>query len=92
MRFRGTLMGNVAISMRVMPESPDTNLEELKKEIAKKVKIQDSKIEPIAFGLKALIVIIAWPEEKDPDVIESELAKIKDVNSVEIIDFRRAIG
>ena len=90
-------MATDAVIVRVMPTSPDANLEEIKRsseKVVKKIGGSMHKIEeqPIAFGLKALIIIIAWPEEKDPDVIETELAKIKDVNSVEITDVRRARG
>lgn len=90
-------MATDAVIVKIMPVSPDVNLEELKKnaeETIKRIGGSVHKIEeqPIAFGLKALIIMLAWPEEKDPDVIEQELAKVKDVNSAEITDVRRAIG
>ena len=47
--------------------------------------------EPIAFGLKAVIVTFIFPEEKEMDTLEESLAKIRDVNSVQIIDMRRAL-
>ena len=77
-------MGNVAISMRVMPESPEVDLEKIKREISKKVKIQDSKIEPIAFGLKALRLMVIIPDAAGADSLEKEIRSIKGVGEVEI--------
>ena len=77
-------MGNVAISMRIMPESPDVDMEKLKKEISKKVKIQDSKIEPIAFGLKALKLMVIIPDAAGADSLEKDIRSVKGVGEVEI--------
>lgn len=90
-------MALAALKIKIMPISPDTDLDKIKNkakiEIEKlEAKLHSSEIEPIAFGLNALILTIAWPESKDLDLIENALLKIEDVNSVEIIDFRRAIG
>ncbi|MEM4270812.1 MAG: hypothetical protein QXO70_01810, partial [Candidatus Pacearchaeota archaeon] len=56
---------------------------------AKRVIIEE---QDIAFGLKAIIVTIAWPEEKNTDIAENKLKEITGVSSTEIIDYRRAIG
>ena len=51
------------------------------------------EIEPIAFGLKAVKIIFVTDEKKGgTDSLEAEISKIKGVNSVEVIDVRRAIG
>ncbi|MFZ5955644.1 MAG: elongation factor 1-beta [Nanoarchaeota archaeon] len=90
-------MATVAIKLKIMPEDLDTDLDSIKKSGTKKIKEQGGVItsfeeEPIAFGLKALIATMAWPEEKDTDLIENIFSKIKGVSSVEILDYRRAIG
>ena len=91
-------MAVVAIKIKVLPESPETNLDEMKKELEKTLmnigalKINSITEEPIAFGLSALIVFLAWPEEKDTSLIEEAIKAIKDVSSEEIIDYRRAFG
>ncbi len=87
----------VAVMFKVMPVSPSVNLDELKKNVEAILQkiggtIHNSEEQPIAFGLKALVFTIGWPEEKNPDIIENEIAKIKDVNSIEITDVRRAFG
>jgi elongation factor 1-beta len=76
-------MGNVAVSIRIMPESPETDLEEVKKEISKKIEIKDSKIEPLAFGLKALKILIVVPD-KSMENLEDEIKTVKGISEVEI--------
>ena len=88
-------MGINAVEVKVMPEFPDTDLEKVKKEIHEKLKeARNIKIEEqeIAFGLKSLKVIIAWPEEQDTDKIENILNEVEGVSSATIEDIRRAFG
>lgn len=86
-----------ALKIKIMPESLDISLDSLKKEVEEKVpklggKISSLNEEDIAFGLKALIVTIAWPEDKETGMVEAELAGIEGVSSAQIIDYRRAFG
>ena len=90
-------MGVVAIKIKIMPESAETDLGKVEKAVRKEMKKNNVKnpqfeIQPIAFGLKALIVLFAWPEEKEFERFEKDLQKTKGVGSVEVIDMRRAIG
>jgi elongation factor 1-beta len=75
-------MGNVAIVLKIMPESTETDLEKVKYEISKKIKIQDSKIEPIAFGLKALKILVIVPDKETGD-LENKIKEVKGVSDVE---------
>ena len=75
-------MGNVAVALKIMPESTEIDLENLKTEISKKVKIQDAKIEPIAFGLKALKILVIVPDKQSNDV-EDRIREVKGVSEVE---------
>ena len=90
-------MAVVAIKIKVLPESPDSDLEDIKKKIedslkkAGAIKINSIEEEEIAFGLKALIITLSWPEEKATDEVENAV-KVQGVSSVEIIDYRRAFG
>ena len=90
-------MGVAALKLKIMPESPELDLEELKPKIEKSLKqagtirINSIQEEPVAFGLKALIVTIAWPEEKETEEAETA-CKVQGVSSVQIIDYRRAFG
>lgn len=91
------VMGVAAVKFKIMPSSPDANLEEIEKSISEilekeNVRNPNFSIEPIAFGLKAIIVFFGWPEEKELESLEEKLKLVKDVNSVDLIDLRRAIG
>lgn len=87
-----------AIRFKIMPKSPDTDLEKLKQSIKEKIEsfesgvFNDIKEEPIAFGLKALIVTFALSEEQEVDEVENAVKEIESVSSIELIDYRRAIG
>jgi elongation factor 1-beta len=83
-------MGEVAIVYQVMPEGPEIDLENLKKNIEKIVpdNARLNKIEekPVAFGLKALHVqIILNDREGGADEIEQALGNLEFVQSVEAI-------
>ena len=90
-------MGIASIIVKIMPASPDTNLQKIEekakslmeKEGAMNISFEEN---PIAFGLKAVMMKMAWIEEKDTDIVETALAKIEDVSSVQIVDYRRAFG
>ncbi len=90
-------MGTVLITLKIMPESPDSNLEEIKsisKEIIEKGKgkLENINEEPIAFGLKAVIISFALDESLELESIEEALKKVQNVSSVQVIDMRRAFG
>ena len=88
-------MGIIAVKIKIMPTSVDTNLkkiEEKAKEIVMSLGGKNPSFtqEPIAFGLKAIIALFAWPEDKELEKLETALGKIKDVNSIHVVDMRRA--
>jgi elongation factor 1-beta len=90
-------MGMAIIKMRVMPTSPNVNLAELEQKLNDKVlslgeKVHSFEKEPIAFGLVALNMIVGWPETKDQSVLENAVKEIEEIESSEIIDFRREFG
>ena len=90
-------MGIVAVKIKIMPESPDTDLLEIKAKTEKLIGVNGGKNcqiseEAIAFGLKALIALFAWDENKELEPMQEEIKKISGVNSCEVIDMRRAFG
>lgn len=90
-------MGIAAIKLKIMPSSPQADLKKLIEKAEKKItelkgKVSKTETVPIAFGLNAIFITIAWPEEQDNEILETELANIGDISSVQIIDFRRAFG
>ncbi|MEM4268012.1 MAG: elongation factor 1-beta [Candidatus Woesearchaeota archaeon] len=92
-------MAKVVVTLRIMPDSPDTDLKRIEKEalaeiisfcgdVETKVEIQ-----PIAFGLKAVIVKFVMDESLGgTDAIEKSVSLIEGVESVEVSDVRRIIG
>jgi len=81
-------MGSVAVIVRVMPESPDVNLDELKVALKKKLPgIQDMREEPIGFGLKAIkLAAVVNDAGGETDAIEQLLNEIPGVERAEIIE------
>ncbi|MHC1624852.1 MAG: elongation factor 1-beta [Methermicoccaceae archaeon] len=89
-------MGEVAAKIRVMPESVDTNLDNLKEEIAKVIpeeaKIHGFSEEDIAFGLKALnVVVMIGDHEGGTEATEQAIEKVKGVESVSVVEVGRLI-
>ncbi len=79
-----------------MPEGIPESFESLKEKINSTVEKFEGKInhveeQPIAFGLKALIVTVAMDESKETTPMEEELKSIEGISSMDTIDYRRAI-
>ena len=90
-------MGTALAIIKIMPNSPDSDLEKIQKKAKQIVEENDgkkplTKIEPVAFGLNAVLLNFALDESLSMDNIENPLRKIKEVSSAEVIDFRRAFG
>ena len=90
-------MGTALLKIKLMPTSPDVNLEEIKEKAKSLIEEGEGtnvhfEEEPIAFGLKAVMVFFTWPEEKELEKLENALEKIDNVVSKQVIDMRRAIG
>lgn len=81
-------MGSVAVIMRVMPESPEVDLEQLKKALKEKLPgIQDMQTESIGFGLKAIkLAAVISDCGGETDAIERSLNEIAGVERAEIIE------
>ncbi len=83
-------MGDVAIRMKVMPESTDVDLakltEEIKKTIPSYARLHAIEQKPIAFGLEALIVVTIMDDKAGHGTEETEngIAKLAGVESVEV--------
>jgi elongation factor 1-beta len=81
-----------------MPESPDIDLSKIEKKAVKRIKefggdVGKVEMEPIAFGLKALILMFVMEESiGSTEALEEDIQKIAGIQSVEVTDVRRAIG
>ncbi|KYK26874.1 hypothetical protein AYK26_07055 [Euryarchaeota archaeon SM23-78] len=92
-------MAKAIVTLKIMPKSPDTDLDKISKSALEKIKgfagegETKKEIEPVAFGLKALKIIFVMDEEKgSTEPLEKEIQALEGVSSVEVIDVRRAIG
>lgn len=81
-------MGDVALIIKVMPESPEINREAIKEIIKGKIpRVQEIREEPIAFGLVALKVVVVVPDaEGQTETVESALNSIEGVERAEIVE------
>jgi len=90
-------MGTILLRIKLMPSSPDVDLDKIKEQVKSVIEGNFGKNtrfdeEPIAFGLKAVIVSFDIPEDREIEPIERKLEAIEEVSSVWVIDMRRAIG
>ena len=82
-------VGEVAAKLKVMPEGTEVDMEKLKDEI-KAVLPEGARLhgfaeEPIAFGLKALMVAVILAEGvTGTDALEAAVASVEGVQSVEV--------
>ncbi|MBU2638529.1 MAG: hypothetical protein KJ955_06145 [Nanoarchaeota archaeon] len=90
-------MAIAIITIKLMMDSPDTNLpevEEKAKEIIKGIggEFYKTETEEIAFGLKALKLTFTCDEKLGSDAFEEKLKDIEGVSNAQCVDFRRALG
>ena len=92
-------MAQVIVTIKIMPDSPEIEFEGIKEASIKEITAfcgeteTKTEEEPIAFGLKALKILFVMDEDKgSTEELEKKVALIEGVNSVEVVDVRRAIG
>ena len=92
-------MGKAVITFKLMPKSVEVDLEPIKEQ-ARKI-AQDAgaigemqvKEDPIAFGLKAVLVLVMYEVEgSDFDAIATKMGEIENVQSSEIAKMDLALG
>lgn len=86
-------MGDVQVKLKVMPEDASgfdefrDRVEEAVPESADLVSVEE---EPVAFGLKALMIVVVVPDaEGGSEAIEQELSEVDGVQSVQVVDMSR---
>jgi len=83
-------VADVAVVMKVLPNSVDVDLNEILKKIEDKLpdgyKVMSHGEEPIAFGLKALKLVVKMPEEVEggTEILEGIIKDVDEVEEVEI--------
>ena len=88
-------MGHIIVTYKVFPEDIMDSFDELKKKIEKCLpessSLEGYGEEPIAFGLKALLVQIKFPEDVTGlvDIFENQIQRIDTVSQVQTLMVRR---
>lgn len=82
-------MGDVAAQLKVMPTSPEIDLDDLEERLAAALpegaELTDTDREDVAFGLVALIAMVVVPDDAGgTEAIEAAFADIDDVESVQV--------
>ncbi len=89
-------MANVSVMVRVIPTSPDVDLDELLAKVKEKLgdvaTLSRVEKEPIAFGLVALNLTLLVEEDPEKvDLIEERLGKIESVGSARVEAVSRSL-
>jgi len=87
-------MGKVAAAIKVMPQSPEVDLdglqERLEQSLPEGAKIQGFDRDDVAFGLVALIPTVIVPDEAGgTEAVEEAFAAVDGVESVSVEDVGR---
>ena len=92
-------MGKAVITFKLMPESIEVDLEPIQKkafQIAKDagaIGEMQTRIEPIAFGLKAIMILAMYEVEgSDFEAIANKMGELEGVQSSEIAKMDLALG
>ena len=84
-------MGEVALQYRILPEGLEVDLDVLlasiKNALPAGASLRASEQKPVAYGLKALHVLIVMDDKKGgSEVVEEALGKVPGVQSAEMIE------
>lgn len=85
-------MAEVAVTLRVMPESTEVDLNQLEAQIRGRVKVHSVSREPIAFSLAALkIVAVVEDAAGGTEPLENEILGIPGVGNVQVTGITRLL-
>ena len=91
-------MADAVITMKLMPESVEADLEVIKSKAIEVIngfnpigEVTTSE-EPVAFGLKAVMIKFVIVEETGTDAVEEKLAALDNVMSAEVAGYSRTLG
>ncbi|QSG07322.1 elongation factor 1-beta [Halapricum desulfuricans] len=82
-------MGKVAAKLKVMPQSPDVDLdalqERLEQSLPESAKINGFERDEVAFGLVALLPTVIVPDESGgTEAVEESFSEVEGVESVSV--------
>ncbi len=86
-------MAEVLVRVKLFPESPETELGELVERVSKLgFRVNATREEPIAFGLKALVAEFVVPDaEGEAEKLEEKLRQVEGVGELEVMEVHRLL-
>jgi len=85
-------MAKVAVTIKLMPESPEVDLDELERQVKERAEVHSVGREPIAFGLQALkVVALVEDAAGASDKLEEELSGIPGVGNLQVVGLTRLL-
>lgn len=78
-------MGQVAVVIKILPDSPE-NFASMKENIIKTFNPKSVKEEDVAFGLKALKIMVIMDDKEGAGNIEEKIMQIKGVGQAQVED------
>jgi elongation factor 1-beta len=89
-------MAEVAVQLKIMPNGPDVDLKSLSNRITSQVadygRMYSCEVQPIAFGLKALILtVLVEDKEGGTEAVEASISEIDEVESVQVVAVTRML-
>jgi elongation factor 1-beta len=91
---RRKTMAEVLVTVKIMPASPDVDLDALTSRIGEVAggRLNNVEREPIAFGLVALNAsYVVEDKEGGTDNLESAIKEVDEVNSAEVVEVTRLL-
>jgi elongation factor 1-beta len=87
-------MARLVARIRILPAEAESNLEQvtemLRKSIPKGMELKNSSMEPIAFGLKAIIGDFLLDDaEGQMDKLEESIKQVQGVGEIEVMNISR---
>ncbi|MCD6503040.1 MAG: elongation factor 1-beta [Euryarchaeota archaeon] len=79
-------MGDVAVYVRIMPESTETNMEKILEDVKNVLgeKLKSAEVKPFVFGLKAIEAVFIVPDQEG--VLDQEVEKIQKIEGVQNVE------
>jgi elongation factor 1-beta len=87
-------MARLVVRIRILPAEAESDLEEvvklIKKSVPEGMELKSSSMEPIAFGLKAIIGDFLLDDaEGQMDRLEESIKKVQGVGEIEVMNISR---
>ena len=84
-------MGKVSITMRILPENVEDDVENIakmvKQKIPENIKFRGYQIVDIAFGLRAILInVLTDDKEGGVEQLNQEIERLDGVGSIEVVD------